>query len=384
MASLAKPGKNYIVQAFIDGKRKTISLRTTEKGKAKERLGIIERLCDCHSQGKRVDPTSRILVSELPAKVQERLAEVGLLGANNATTLSDLCNYILTELGGEPSTITKRKNVKANLVAFFTEDRRLQDILPGDADDFRRWLARAGGRGSKKSLAKATVSRRCAMAKSWFRIAVRKGWISENPFEEQQRESEANPEREFFVDREITTKLLDTCTNASFRLVIALARFGGLRCPSEIAPLEWDWIDWENDVMHIRAQKTKRIEGKAIRVVPIFPELRPYLLEVSENAEVGSKYVIEGISTKTLTDRLHTLCRQAKVSSWEKPWQNMRSTRETELVERFPIHVATAWIGNSPSTANKHYLQVTKEHIAAAVNGDSETATSVSRSSAGV
>ena len=52
---------------------------------------------------------------------------------------------------------------------------------------------------------------------------------------------------------------------------------------------------------------------------------------------------------------------------WPKPWQNMRSSRETELVERFPIHVATAWIGNSPAIASKHYLQVTKDHIAAAL-----------------
>jgi len=44
-------------------------------------------------------------------------------------------------------------------------------------------------------------------------------------------------------------------------------------------------------------------------------------------------------------------------------FQNLRSTRETELAETFPIHVVTAWLGNSPEIARKHYLQVTNEHF---------------------
>ncbi len=46
----------------------------------------------------------------------------------------------------------------------------------------------------------------------------------------------------------------------------------------------------------------------------------------------------------------------------EKPWpklfQNMRASRETELIEDHPIHVVCSWIGNSAAIAAKHYLQV--------------------------
>ena len=37
----------------------------------------------------------------------------------------------------------------------------------------------------------------------------------------------------------------------------------------------------------------------------------------------------------------------------------MRASRETELVQTYPLHVVTAWIGNSARVAAKHYLQVT-------------------------
>lgn len=55
---------------------------------------------------------------------------------------------------------------------------------------------------------------------------------------------------------------------------------------------------------------------------------------------------------------------------WGKPWQNLRSTRETELVETFPVHVAAAWLGNTEAVAKKHYLQVTGEHFKQAVKSD--------------
>ena len=41
---------------------------------------------------------------------------------------------------------------------------------------------------------------------------------------------------------------------------------------------------------------------------------------------------------------------------------NLRSTRRTELEERFANHVVNAWLGHSGAVAAKHYLQVTDEH----------------------
>jgi hypothetical protein len=60
---------------------------------------------------------------------------------------------------------------------------------------------------------------------------------------------------------------------------------------------------------------------------------------------------------------------RAGLKAWPKLWQNLRSTRETELAESYPLHVVCAWIGNSEQVAAKHFLQVTDEHFEQAANG---------------
>jgi hypothetical protein len=58
--------------------------------------------------------------------------------------------------------------------------------------------------------------------------------------------------------------------------------------------------------------------------------------------------------------------KRAGVKAWPKLFQNLRSTRETELADEFPVHVVCEWIGNTELIAAKHYLQVREEHFEAA------------------
>jgi hypothetical protein len=55
--------------------------------------------------------------------------------------------------------------------------------------------------------------------------------------------------------------------------------------------------------------------------------------------------------------------RGGEMEKGTKLWQNLRSSRETELADQYPIQVVTAWIGNSIAVAKKHYLQVTDDHF---------------------
>ena len=96
----------------------------------------------------------------------------------------------------------------------------------------------------------------------------------------------------------------------------------------------------------------------------MFPELRPYLEEVWEQAEPGTEWVItryRGDDTNLRT-QLQKIIKRAGLTPWPKLWQNLRSTRQTELAETYPMHVVCQWIGNSQAVAAKHYLQVTDEH----------------------
>ena len=41
---------------------------------------------------------------------------------------------------------------------------------------------------------------------------------------------------------------------------------------------------------------------------------------------------------------------------------------------KYPVHVVTSWLGNTPSIAMRHYLMTTDEHFEAAVKGDEQAA----------
>jgi len=153
---------------------------------------------------------------------------------------------------------------------------------------------------------------------------------------------------------------------------VAPGRYGGLRCPSGHLALRWVDIDWEHSRMTVRSPKTEHHEGKASRLVPIFPELYPDPREAFEAAEPGSEYVITrcregGVNLRTQLERI---IRWAGLQPWPKLFHNLRASRETELAERFPLHVVCAWIGDSQPVAAKHYLQVTEEHFNRAIAGD--------------
>jgi hypothetical protein len=63
---------------------------------------------------------------------------------------------------------------------------------------------------------------------------------------------------------------------------------------------------------------------------------------------------------------MERIIRRAGVKPWPKLFHNLRSTRQTELTEKFPSHVVCAWLGNSRAVAQDHYLQVTDAHFALA------------------
>ena len=113
-------------------------------------------------------------------------------------------------------------------------------------------------------------------------------------------------------------------------------------------------------------------------MVPLFPELLPHVDEAFEQAEPGTEFCITRYRDQkvNLRTRLLWIIKRAGLKPWPKLWQNLRSTRETELADQFPAHVAAAWIGNSVAVAVKHYLQVTEDHFKQAANKATQNPTS--------
>ncbi|MCO6455094.1 MAG: tyrosine-type recombinase/integrase [Pirellulaceae bacterium] len=185
----------------------------------------------------------------------------------------------------------------------------------------------------------------------------------------------SNRNRDHFVSQDDAERVLQACPDVEWRLLFALSRFGGLRCPSEHLALTWDCIDWERNRMLVRSPKTEHHEGHAERWVPLFPELRPHLEAAFDAALPGATHVITRYrdANANLRTQLCRIVRRAGLSPWPKLFQNLRASRATELAAAHPAHVAAAWLGHSQLIARKHYWQVTDEDFERAVQRDAES-----------
>jgi hypothetical protein len=126
--------------------------------------------------------------------------------------------------------------------------------------------------------------------------------------------------------------------------------------------------------MTVRSPKTEHHEGKEERIVPLFPELRPYLQaaldEFLEDFDPKEQRLSEQpIITRyrhrncNLRTQFIRIIRKAGLTPWPKLFHNLRGTRQTELSEHYPDHVVCSWIGNSQAVAQMYYLQTTDEHF---------------------
>jgi integrase len=209
--------------------------------------------------------------------------------------------------------------------------------------------------------------------------------IGENPFEGVKAAAAGIKDRQRFVTREETELVLAACPDHHWKVIVALARYGGLRCPSEVLSLRWQDVLWDTDRIVVTSPKTEHHAGKASRTIPLFPELRKILDDAFDLAPDGAVYVVDekfrksamgpaGWMNANLRTTFEKIVKRAGLTPWPRLFHNLRASRETELVEKYPVQVVTSWLGNTPSVAMRHYLMTTDEHFDAAVKGDEPAA----------
>jgi integrase len=363
-ASKEKNGR-WRVQFFPPGcrKRQTLRLGKVPQRVAEEVCRHIERIIASREAGLPLEEQSENWVARLPGPLRQRLIDLQVIcdtGRKQRGTLGGfVADYIAARTDIETSTRESLRGAGRWLEAYFGADRDMDSITPGEADAYRAWLRSEGKQ------AENTARRLCGRAKQFFRAALRQRLIRENPFADMKKLIVgASPEQRIkFIDSAKAQRVLAACPDDEWRLIFALARYGGLRVPSELVGLKWDDIDWKPGRFTVTCVKTKHHEGREVRVVPIFPELRPYLEAWRRQNTEDSTWVIRRSRSgkANLRTQMLRILKRAKIRSWPKLFQNLRSSRETELMAVFPVHVVCAWLGNTPKVAMKHYLQVTDE-----------------------
>ena len=75
-----------------------------------------------------------------------------------------------------------------------------------------------------------------------------------------------------------------------------------------------------------------------------------------------------------LRTQFERIVKRAGLDPWPRLFHNLRASRETELAQAYPIHAVTAWLGNTPRVALKHYLMPTEADFQRAAGGGDQAA----------
>jgi len=199
MASIATDPKGNRTIQFVggDGKRRSIRLGNVPKRAAEAVKGRVEKLASAMTFGHSIDDDTSRWLADRDQKMLDKLAAVGLIPKREAATLKAFTDsYIALRTDAKPNTHVHFDRVRRDLIAFFGADRNLRSITPGEAEEFRLYLT------GKRKLAENTARRILGRAKQFFRFALKRRIISENPFGEMKGLTfRENRERDYFVSR---------------------------------------------------------------------------------------------------------------------------------------------------------------------------------------
>lgn len=363
MASISTDSQgNRRVLFIANGQRKAVRLGRVSMKQAEFARLRIEQLLAGKNSGA-LDEEAAKWLGTVDDRLHARLARAGLVAPRSVAyaTLGSLLDAFIKALDVKPGTMRTLLQTRKSLEDHFGTTKAIREITQQECEGWRTSMVDSG-------LAPATVSKRVKTARQIFRKAGRWGMLrGENPFAEVRAGAQTNTSRMHFVSIEDALKVLDACPDAEWRAIVALSRFGGLRCPSEVAALRWGDVQWDTGRLMVRSPKTEGIEGRGMRPVPLYPELRAALMAAFEAAAPGSVYVASTLrGHANLSTPFRRIILRAGLKVWPKPFHAMRSSRQTELSEIYPAATVAAWMGNSLAVAQAHYLQVRDAHFALA------------------
>src|SRR5262249_28702900 len=177
---------------------------------------------------------------DVGGKVGDKLGAGGLVEALQRLTVGEFLTGWLDgkkAMGHKPTSLRAWGQTVAGLVEQFGP-RPLASLGHADGEAFRAAM-------QGRELRATTIHKRLGHAPPMLEDAVRQGHISANPWKHVRQRSGDPSERRAYVPIVDTERVIAHCPNVIWKLLVALARFGGLRVPSEAFSLTWGDVDWE-------------------------------------------------------------------------------------------------------------------------------------------
>jgi len=380
MASVYKAGKGKCppkgIKFYDRGIERRISLGKVTVEDARDFCRWVEQLISDREMNRPHGPeTARWLVG-LMTETHAKLSAKGLCDARNddrskAPPLGEWLTRFVAERRGElaPSSI-QRLNVTARwLMEYFGDTILIDALTPDAAKSWRAWLAQQpiqhhkAKRGKRspikpaatavKHLTEATLRLHCRNVKSIFNDAVARELLPRNPFNLLKSASVAAVKNRFVTAQE-AERIIDQCPSSQWRLLFGLARYAGLRCPSETHGLLWSNVNWAEKLLTIYAPKTKQT-----RQLPIDPRLLPLLEAEFDALPEGAAAEVITIPPNNRHNRLEAIIRKAGLTPWDDLLQTLRRSCETEwLAGSVPHYAVAKWLGHGIEVSEKHYAMI--------------------------
>ena len=325
---------------------KEIVLGKIPKKAAELCKSMVERIMAAQGAGIAIDVEVASWTAKIDDRLHAKLVKAGVLQQRHRRTLGDfITQYIGERSDWKPATLRAFRTAAKKMLAYFGDDTPIESITADKCYSYKAQLLREFSQGY--------TAKQVERAKMVFSAAHRRKLIAEHPFVDVTAGRHDNPDKQYFVTVDETNALLEACRNARQRLIIILARYGGLRCPSELVGLQWSEVNWEKKRFIVHSPKTERHKGGAYRVVPLFPEVETALSELWETLPDGADDRIfpEITEKKSLGSFIAKTSARAGIVLWNKPFQNMRSSRATELIAIFPAHVVNKIMGHTEAVA---------------------------------
>jgi len=368
MASLRKRENGIWEIQYRDEyrRRRTITLSATKYKEriAKELKNAVDVLVDkkVNNDPRQHLPT-KTWVENAPPEIRTKLAQVGLYELPSTYTVKELWDAFLDEQS-DVSEETRKTYLfaKDRFFKFFKPTEMLDELTQERIKEWKGFLLDAG-------YATATVAGTITKAKAVFNWAKRKHWISVSPLDGVGRGSYRNKAKDRFITQEEYRKLLGACPCPEWRVIITLARIGGLH-PCEILVMRWADIDRSRHRFRAFNSKLKQHEDLYERDVPLFAEVSEELDKLRQvPGNEGQEYVINRYANReksNLGTQFARIAQKAGIGKIPRPFDNMRASRSTEVYNKYGAKKESLWIGHSVRVAFEDYLMVTDDDYAVA------------------
>lgn len=317
-----------MLQFSVNGRRYTVRLSLPPSALHQVRLNV-RRLVECRMSGVQPDAALRGWAESTTGRLRQRLADAGLVVPEADTALGPYCAARIETFRCGDKARARYRDMAEAMAAMWGASRPVQSLTPADGAKFAESLGPDGNRRRRK------LARARRLLPDVFAGLPLTLWDV--------------PDKKQFVSREIIERLMDAA-HPEFAAVLALCRWAGLRCPSEVKALRWVDVDWEQGRLAVTDVKRHRT-----RQCPLFPEVRDALQSLCGRDDSG--FIVERYRGERLSSVLQRLQKRCGVVPWRAPFHSLRSSCQTELEREFGIVAACEWLGNSSTVAARSYLR---------------------------